>query len=132
MGKITAAPPNPPFTINSDVGELPDLSLLHSRFTVLLDAGKDIRLNFIDRKAKVFYGTAEAKDQLSDYEKKTSKKIKYAILISYQAYYSGGTPAPILVTKSNDLYWDGTPVQVIIEVKDVGGGTSSTVTDIAD
>lgn len=54
-----------------------------------------------------------------------------AIKLIYETFYSGGVLPQSNSRVSQPLYWDGTSVQVIVQIHDTVGGTTSTVTDVA-
>lgn len=124
MGK-NISPPEP-YQIYSFAGFLSNSVV--SEFEILnYPAGLNIKLDSIIKSTKLFTASTEANDQLKDAEDK-GKKVDSAIKIIYQEY-AIDVPGPRPVMERNEIYWDGTPVQVIVEV--IGGGGVSTVTDVA-
>jgi hypothetical protein len=124
MGK-NISPPEP-YQIYSFAGFLSNSVV--SEFEILnYPAGLNIKLDSITKTKSLYTGSVEANDQIKDALGK-GKTIQNAIKIVYYEY-EVDIPGPRPVTERNEIYWDGTPVQVIVEV--IGGGGTSTVTDVA-
>lgn len=129
MGE-NAVPPNK-YKMSSYIGLLSHSVV--SEFEVLsYPASKNIKLETITKidlaVAKIDKSVAisdEAINLLEDAKK--DGKVKYAILIIYKEYEED-VPGPRTVKERNEIYWDGSPVLVIVVI-DGGGGSTSTVSD---